>query len=176
MKIVRVEGEDAFTFKIIRDRMYDLLEGEVIENFSITQDSYTLIQRNLASLGQESISCAIEFDKRWGRIRIYGLLEKRKTLKDKVTEVHKTIFVGKQIAIHLRGNGKRPGLMKELMRKYGPRLHDLMPSKDCGIIQVIKQMHSFNNVTHSLMECFLFQWALFRNRYEISNNLFLNNF
>ncbi len=135
--IITLSGENTFTYIEVYNLLRDLVEGEVVHSINISQSTYNLMMKKIQNLEKEKQLGKIEFDKRNGQIRIYGNAKNRKLLEDELKEMHEKMCSNETMQIDLKGKGKRPGLMKELMRKYGPRLHGMMPSEDCGVIEVI---------------------------------------
>eukprot|EP00794_Sanderia_malayensis_P008277 gene8277-9161_t len=142
-KIITISGEDSSTYKVIFCRLQDLINGEMIENFDVSQVSYNAMLRQVQSLERRVGQVKIEYDKRHRKFRVYGNPKRRKLLKDGLGKIRADIRANKEIKISLNGKGKKPGLMKELMRRYGPRLQKMMPSSNFGIIEL--------NIRHQLV-------------------------
>ena len=136
VKIIGISGEDSFGYKVIYSRLRDLLEGEIIEELNVSQLQYNLMSQKIKKLEKEVSHGKIDYDKRRKKFRTYGNPETRKRLKTKLQEIQKWMHGNKDIKINLKDKGMQPGLMKGLMKKFGPRLQEMIPSKDCGILEV----------------------------------------
>ena len=134
--IITINGEDSFTYKVIFNRLQDLIDGEMIESINVSKVSYDLTKGKIDKMEERIGNCKIEYDKRHGKFRIYGNPEKRKLLINGLKKIYENWSKNKEIKIDLKGKGKRPGLMKELMKKYGSRLQNIMPSETYGIVEV----------------------------------------
>ena len=136
-KIIIISGEDSFLYKVIFRRLRDLLEGEIIEELNVSLLQCNLISQRIKNAEKEIPNGKIDYDKKRGKFRIYGNPETRKRLKNKLQEIQKSMDGDKEVKINLKDKGMKPGLMKGLMTKYGPRLQEMIPSKDCGTLEVI---------------------------------------
>ena len=134
-QVVTIMGEESFTYKFALRRLRDLFNGEVIEDINVPSQCCNLILSQVLQFEKE-VGGKIEYDKRLGKFRIYGSPETRKLLENKLKEIYEKVSENKTDRIILKGKGRAPGLMKGLMKKYGPNLLELMPSKDCGILEV----------------------------------------
>ena len=136
-KVIKISGEDSFTYKATYARLQDLLTGEIIEELTISPITYNLMRQQIAIKEKEIPHGKIEYDKKGQKFITYGNPEVRKLLQDRVKQMHERMCWKNEIIIKLKGRGKAPGLMKQLMKKYGPRLQGMMSSKDHGILEVI---------------------------------------
>jgi len=143
-RVVTITGEDSFTYKVALRRLRDILSGEILEELDVPFRCYDMISPKILKLEKE-FGGKIEYDKRFGKFRIYGSPETRKLLENKLKEIYEQFSENNTHRIMLKGKGRAPGLMKGLMKKYGPNLLQLMPSKDSGILEVmcIKCIHQY---------------------------------
>ena len=117
-------------------RLRDLLCGEILEELDVPFRCYDLILPKILKL-EKGVGGKIEYDKRLGKFRIYGSPKTRKLLENKLKEIYEKVSENNTDRIMLKGKGRAPGLMKGLMKKYGPNLLAIMPSKECGILEVL---------------------------------------
>ena len=134
-KIVTICGKDSLLYKLLLSLLQSIVEGKVISDLVVSSFLYETLRRKISDLEKKIENSMVDYDRRAKHLLLFGKPKARSVLEEDIKTLFKSVSQN-ETKIHLRGQGRAPGLMKALMQKYRNDLRGMI--QDNGVIQIIQ--------------------------------------
>ncbi|CAM8888095.1 unnamed protein product [Rhodiola kirilowii] len=137
---VKISANATKTVAEVRRPLEQLMQGKTLIHPSFSPAILQLLfSRDGISLRktiQEETGTYIFLDKYSSTVKVFGSADKVATAEEKLTRSLVDIHENKKLEIYLRGEGRPPGLMKEVVKSFGPDLQglkEMVPEADLSL-------------------------------------------
>ncbi|XP_033749007.1 ATP-dependent RNA helicase DEAH12, chloroplastic-like [Pecten maximus] len=134
--VVDINTDDVETLVRVRKSFQDIIKGEIIECAESTslRSLFTWEGRNKLKQIMHQTETLILTDNRVMSVSIHGLQQNRQRAKQKIDEFLVRLSTGSSEVIDLKGDGRPPGVLKEILVEYGIDLSRLC--QETGLVAV----------------------------------------